>query len=145
MLEKVAYIKGLLQGMKLKDEDPYKELFVNIVDVLEDMAGAIADAEDNIIGWTIDGTEFVDGDRATFIKIAVRALGAFVPTLTKLLTGDNKAVIIPNGSAANATIINYTQEDYRRLDLHFSIDYNSDVISRSFRIVLESDGDSYSI
>ncbi|MBQ7970796.1 MAG: hypothetical protein IJ995_05550 [Clostridia bacterium] len=49
MLEKVAYIKGLLQGMKLKDEDPYKELFVNIVDVLEDMAGAIADAEDNII------------------------------------------------------------------------------------------------
>lgn len=49
MLEKVAYIKGLLQGMKLKDEDPYKELFVNIVDVLEDMAAAIADAEDNII------------------------------------------------------------------------------------------------
>jgi DNA-directed RNA polymerase subunit RPC12/RpoP len=49
MLEKVAYIKGLLQGMKLNDEDPYKELFVNIVDVLEDMAAAIADAEDNII------------------------------------------------------------------------------------------------
>ncbi len=49
MLEKVAYIKGLMQGMKLKDEDPYKELFVNIIDVLEDMAAAIADAEDNII------------------------------------------------------------------------------------------------
>lgn len=49
MLEKVAYIKGLLQGMKLNDEDPYKELFVNIVDVLDDMAAAIADAEDNII------------------------------------------------------------------------------------------------
>ncbi|MBQ6824523.1 MAG: hypothetical protein IJN82_03150 [Clostridia bacterium] len=49
MLEKVAYIKGLLQGLKLKDEDPYKELFVNIVDVLEDMAAAVADAEDNII------------------------------------------------------------------------------------------------
>ena len=49
MLEKVAYIKGLMQGMKLKDEDPYKELFVNIVDVLEDMAAAIADAEENII------------------------------------------------------------------------------------------------
>ncbi len=49
MLEKVAYIKGLMQGMKLSDEDPYKELFVNIVDVLDDMAAAIADAEDNII------------------------------------------------------------------------------------------------
>ena len=45
---------------------------------------------------------------------------------TKLLTTDNKAVIIPNGTAANATIINYTQEEYRRLDLHFSIDYKSD-------------------
>ncbi len=49
MLEKVAYIKGLLQGMKLNDEDPYKELFVNVVDVLEDMAAAIVDAEDNIM------------------------------------------------------------------------------------------------
>ncbi len=49
MLEKVAYIKGLLQGMKLKDEDPYKELFVNILDVLDDMAAAITDVEDNII------------------------------------------------------------------------------------------------
>ncbi|MBR6793854.1 MAG: hypothetical protein IKM48_05810 [Clostridia bacterium] len=49
MLEKVAYIKGLMQGMKLKDEDPYKELFTCIVDVLDDMAAAIADAEDNII------------------------------------------------------------------------------------------------
>ncbi len=48
MLEKVAYIKGLLQGMKLSDEDPYKELFLNIVDVLDDMAAAVADAEDNI-------------------------------------------------------------------------------------------------
>ena len=49
MLEKVAYLKGLLQGMKLNDEDPYKELFVNIIDVLDDMAAAVADAEDNII------------------------------------------------------------------------------------------------
>ena len=48
MLEKVAYIKGLLQGMKLKDEDPYKELFLNIVDVLDDLAAAVADVEDNI-------------------------------------------------------------------------------------------------
>ena len=48
MLEKVAYIKGLMQGMKLSDNDPYKELFTNILDVLEDMAAAITDAEDNI-------------------------------------------------------------------------------------------------
>lgn len=45
---------------------------------------------------------------------------------TRLLTIDNKAVIIPNGTAANATIINYTQEDYRRLEMHFSISYDTD-------------------
>ena len=45
---------------------------------------------------------------------------------TKLLTTDNKAVLIPNGTVSNATIINYTQEDYRRLDLYFSISYNAD-------------------
>ncbi|MBQ4052355.1 MAG: hypothetical protein IJD09_01770 [Clostridia bacterium] len=49
MLEKVAYLKGLLQGLKLDEKDPYNELFVNVVDILEDMAAAIADAEDNII------------------------------------------------------------------------------------------------
>ena len=45
---------------------------------------------------------------------------------TRLLTIDNKAVLIPNGTVANATIINYTQEDYRRLDMYFSVDYNAD-------------------
>ncbi len=49
MLEKVAYLKGLLQGLKLDEKDPNTELFVNIVDILEDMAAAIADAEDNIM------------------------------------------------------------------------------------------------
>ena len=63
---------------------PGEEGYVNTTGIT-----AVLDAEDNIIGWTIDGTEFVDGDRATFIKIAVRALGAFIPTLTKLLTGEN--------------------------------------------------------
>lgn len=45
---------------------------------------------------------------------------------TRLLTLDNKAVLIPNGTVSGATIINYTQEDYRRLDINFSIDYESD-------------------
>lgn len=48
MLEKVAYIKGLLQGIKLPDDDPYKEMFTNILDLLDDMAASITDAEDHI-------------------------------------------------------------------------------------------------
>lgn len=45
---------------------------------------------------------------------------------TRLLTLDNKAVMIPNGTVAGATIVNYTQEDYRRLDMYFCIDYAED-------------------
>ncbi len=45
---------------------------------------------------------------------------------TRLLTLDNKAVLIPNGTVSGSTIINYTQENYRRLDINFSIDYEAD-------------------
>lgn len=45
---------------------------------------------------------------------------------TKLLTIDNKAIMIPNGKVASATIINYTQEELRRLELTFHISYSAD-------------------
>ncbi len=45
---------------------------------------------------------------------------------TRLLTTDNKAVLIPNGTVSKSTITNYTQEEYRRLDMFFSIGYQSD-------------------
>ncbi len=45
---------------------------------------------------------------------------------TRLLTNDNKAVYIPNGQVSNSSIINYTQEKTRRLDLVFSISYKDD-------------------
>ena len=46
---------------------------------------------------------------------------------TKLLTADNRAVIVPNGSLANATLINVTQEDTRRIDFNVSVDYSEDI------------------
>lgn len=55
---------------------------------------------------------------------------------TRLLTVDNKAVLIPNGTVSGATIINYTQEDYRRLDINFSIDYSSDY-RKAQKIILD--------
>ncbi|MCR5142730.1 MAG: mechanosensitive ion channel family protein [Ruminococcus sp.] len=45
---------------------------------------------------------------------------------TKLLTLDNKAVIIPNSIMTSKTITNFTQEDHRRLELRFNISYNDD-------------------
>jgi small conductance mechanosensitive channel len=45
---------------------------------------------------------------------------------TKLRTGDNKVVYIPNGTLANSSIINYSEKDTRRVDFSFSIAYESD-------------------
>lgn len=46
---------------------------------------------------------------------------------TKLLTVDNKAVILPNGALANNSITNVTAQPTRRLDLPVSISYGSDI------------------
>ena len=45
---------------------------------------------------------------------------------TTLLTPDNRQIVIPNGQIINQTIINYSKEDYRRMDLTFSISYEAD-------------------
>lgn len=46
---------------------------------------------------------------------------------TKLLTVDNKTVIIPNGSLANTSLTNVTAQDKRRLDLTVGISYDADL------------------
>ena len=46
---------------------------------------------------------------------------------TKLLTTDNKAIMIPNGALSNTSIVNATAMNKRRLDLRFSVAYNSDI------------------
>lgn len=45
---------------------------------------------------------------------------------TKLLTVDNKVIYIPNGQVSGNKIINYTQEELRRVDINFSIAYEND-------------------
>lgn len=46
---------------------------------------------------------------------------------TVLKTGDNKTVIVPNGSLSNGTIINYSREERRRVDINIGVDYGSDI------------------
>lgn len=46
---------------------------------------------------------------------------------TKLITVDNKAIVIPNGALSNAAITNVTQYDKRRVDLAFGIGYADDI------------------
>ena len=45
---------------------------------------------------------------------------------TKIVTTDNKDIFIPNGVVSTSSIINYSSEDDRRVDLVFGISYNSD-------------------
>lgn len=47
-------------------------------------------------------------------------------TNTKIITPDNKVVYVPNGTLANNNIINYSEKNTRRVDLDFSISYDSD-------------------
>lgn len=46
---------------------------------------------------------------------------------TKLVTIDNKTVILPNGTLSNCSLTNYTNQDKRMLDLKISVTYNSDL------------------
>lgn len=46
---------------------------------------------------------------------------------TKLLTVDNKVIVIPNGMLSNSSLTNVTNTDKRRVDLVIGIGYESDI------------------
>ncbi|SFB21609.1 small conductance mechanosensitive channel [Flavobacterium swingsii] len=47
--------------------------------------------------------------------------------VTKLLTGNNQTIFIPNGSLSNGNIINHSLEGTRRADLSISVSYDADL------------------
>lgn len=46
---------------------------------------------------------------------------------TRLITADNKMVVIPNGSLTNSNITNVTNQPKRRVDLEIGIDYSQNI------------------
>lgn len=46
---------------------------------------------------------------------------------TQLRTGDNKTVIIPNGSITSGSIVNYSAKPTRRIDLVIGVSYDADL------------------
>ena len=54
----------------------------------------------------------------------VKEIGIFY---TKLTTLDNKQITVPNGLLSNATVVNYSVEELRRVDIEFSVSYGSDI------------------
>lgn len=47
--------------------------------------------------------------------------------VTKMITGNNQTVFVPNGALSNGTIINYSMQGERRADLTFAVSYDSDI------------------
>ena len=47
---------------------------------------------------------------------------------TRLRTGDNKIIMMPNGNLANSNIVNVGVEGIRRLDMTIGIGYESDIV-----------------
>ncbi len=46
---------------------------------------------------------------------------------TIIKTGDNKKIIVPNGSITGGSIVNYSAHDTRRVDMVFGIGYDDDI------------------
>jgi len=55
---------------------------------------------------------------------------------TRLTTGDNISIIIPNGNIVSDTISNYTANSERRLDIIIGVGYDDDL--RKARLVIEN-------
>lgn len=60
---------------------------------------------------------------------------------TKLLTPDNRVIVLPNGTLANNSLVNVTAAKHRRLDITVSISYDSDIrkAKEVLQKVLETD------
>ena len=69
---------------------------------------------------------FKDGDfvEAGGAMGVVEEIGIFT---TKMRTGDNKEVIVPNGQIFGGIITNYSKRDTRRVDMVFGIGYGDDI------------------
>ena len=61
--EKVAYLKGLAEGMGIQEDAPQGKLFKVIIDILEDLALDLADTKDSVVDLT-DSVEAVSEELA---------------------------------------------------------------------------------
>ena len=80
---------------------------------------------------------FVIGD---YIELKTGEVGTVTDIsifYTTLLTVDNRRLVIPNGAVSNASVTNYTAMPQRRVDLEFSVAYDSDAALVK-RLILET-------
>ena len=89
---------------------------------------AVQNSMSNVAGGiqVLGSKPFVVGDfvEAGGVSGTVAEVGIFY---TKIRTGDNKMIQVPNSQIANEQIINYTAEENRRVDLKFTASYDAPV------------------
>ena len=92
------------------------------------VALALTDSLGNIASGIIilANKPFIRGDviEVTGITGIVQSIDLLVTTLK---TYDNKVITIPNGTITAAVLVNYSRENTRRVDLSFTISYDSDI------------------
>ncbi len=78
---------------------------------------------------------FVSGDTIEFDG-SIGTVKSISILYTKVITADNKTVLIPNGKISDAKIINYTASPTRRVDMTFEIGYDAD-FDKARALILE--------
>lgn len=68
IIERVAYLRGLAEGLNLNSEKPETKMFNAIMDVLEDLADSTTDLED-VIAVMTEQLDAVDEDLAEIEEI----------------------------------------------------------------------------
>ena len=60
---------------------------------------------------------------------------------TTMLTIDNRKVFLPNGSVANSSLVNVTAEELRRVDLPYTVSFDSDLekAKKILRLIVNSE------
>ena len=60
---------------------------------------------------------------------------------TKIITPDNKTLIVPNSSVTSGNIINFTETDDLRVDLTFGVGYDDDIdhVKKVLKGIIEAD------
>lgn len=89
---------------------------------------AVQNSLSNVAGGiqVLGSKPFVVGDyvEAGGVSGTVSDVGIFY---TRIKTGDNKLIQVPNSQIANEKIVNYTAEEERRVDLKFTTSYDAPV------------------
>ena len=87
------------------------------------MQGALSNVVGGVTLLLLKPIKAGDYVRISDYEGTVQTIGAFY---TEMNTFDNRHISIPNSSITNTAIINYTREGTRRLDITYSVSYQSD-------------------